>query len=348
MRAFLSRALTFDRNQAPNWRRALRGALAIGLPLAIALWRGEFPPSVYGGVAGLYSMFVDNGGPTSERLIAMVYMTVGMLLCGIAGYVGRWVPGAPLAFLLAFSLLAGWLQGTGTSVELMSKYWLIAFLFGNSDPMISPLAGTYLLIGGLTGILSVLLDRLLFARPEPQFGPMLFEAKSRLLRRRDSNSHYTFYFASKILAGYAIAYGLGLTRAYWVPLTIAIVTVYDPQHSIAKLTQRLAGSLLGALVGWAVLTWCHSNAWLAVISVLFGACTALLLNRSYWMAVVPITALVMVLLDFGYPQASTLLAIARVENTILGCAITAIGALLYLKLQPWLPREAPRRLRMRS
>ncbi|MBV8048689.1 MAG: FUSC family protein [Paludibacterium sp.] len=343
MRSLLRQTLTFDRNQPPNWRRALRVTVAIGLPLFIAIWRGEFLPAVYGGVAGLYSMFVDNGGPTPERIVAIVYMTVGMLLCGIAGYVGRWVPGAPLAFLLAFSLMAGWLQGTGTSVELMSKYWLIAFLFGNSDPRLSPLAGTYLLLGGLTGIVSVLIDRVLAGKPEKQFGPMLFEAISRLLRRRHSNGHFTFYFASKILAGYAVGYGLGLTRAYWVPLTIAIVTVYDPQLSIAKLIQRLAGSLLGALVGWAVLTWCHDDTWLALISMALGAATALLLNRSYWMAVVPITALVMVLLDFGYPQASTLLAIARVENTVLGCAIAGLGALIYLRLQQWLPRERRKR-----
>ncbi|BEV71177.1 MULTISPECIES: FUSC family protein [unclassified Paludibacterium] len=339
MRHFLHPALSFDNSQPANWRRAMRGAIAIGLPLFIALWRGEFMPAVYGGVAGLYSMFVDNGGQTSERIVAIVYMTVGMLLCGIAGYVGRWVPGAPLAFLLAFSLLAGWLQGTGTSVELMSKYWLIAFLFGNSDPRLSPLAGSYLLLGGLTGILSVLLDRLLSGKPEKQFGPMLFEAMNRLLRRRHSNGDFTFYFASKILAGYAIAYGLDLTRAYWVPLTIAIVTVYDPQHSLAKLVQRLAGSLIGALIGWAILTWCHNEAWLAVLSMLLGAATALLLNRSYWLAVVPITALVMVLLDFGYPQASTLLAIARMENTVVGCAVAGLGAVIYLKIRPWLPRE---------
>jgi uncharacterized membrane protein YccC len=75
----------------------------------------------------------------------------------------------------------------------------------------------------------------------------------------------------------------------------------------------------------------------------FSAWTALLLNRSYWMAVVPITALVMVLLDFGGPQASTLLAIARLENTVLGCAIAGIGALIYIRICGSLPPPARRR-----
>lgn len=332
MHPTLSQALSINRQQPPNWRRALRVSIAVGLPLTIALVRGEFAPAVYGGVAGFYSMFVDNGGQTIERIVAIIYMTVGMLLCGIAGFVGHWVPGAPWAFLLAFSLLAGWLQGTGNAVELMSKYWLIAFLFGNSDPLLTPLAGTYLLLGGLSGILSVLFDRHWFTRPETQFGPMLFEAMSRLLRRRNTHSTFTLYFASKIVVGYALAYGLGLERAYWVPLTIAIVTVYDPQLSLSKMIQRLVGSLLGALLGWAILTWCQTDALLAMLIVALAACTALLLNRSYWMAVVPITALVMVLLDFGAPQTSTVLAIARLENTVIGCAISGLGALCYIRL----------------
>jgi uncharacterized membrane protein YccC len=332
MHSTFFRALTVDNMNPPNWRRALRVTIAVGLPLLIALLRGEFMPAVYGGVAGFYSMFVDNGGQTTERIVAIIYMTVGMLLCGIAGFVGTWVPGAPLAFLLAFALLAGWLQGTGNSVELMSKYWLIAFLFGNSDPTLTPLAGTYLLLGGLSGVLSVLIDRSLFTRPEPQFGPMLFEAMSRLLRRRQTNSYYALYFASKIVIGYAIGYGLGLTRAYWVPLTIAIVTAFDPQLSLTKVIQRLIGSVIGALLGWAILTWCQSDLLLALLSVLLAASTALLLNRSYWLAVVPITALVMVLLDFGAPQTSTVLAVARLENTVIGCAISGIGATIYIRL----------------
>jgi uncharacterized membrane protein YgaE (UPF0421/DUF939 family) len=340
MHPTLTQALTIDRRQPANWRRALRVSIAVGLPLTIALVRGEFAPAVYGGVAGFYSMFVDNGGETVERIIAIIYMTVGMLLCGIAGFVGHWVPGAPLAFLLTFSLLAGWLQGTGNAVELMSKYWLIAFLFGNSDPHLTPLAGTYLLLGGLSGILSVLFDRHWFTKPVAQFGPMLFEAMSRLLRRRNRNSIFAIYFACKIVVGYAIGYGLGLERAYWVPLTIAIVTVYDPQLSLAKMIQRLIGSILGALLGWAILTWCQSDALLALLIVTMAAATALLLNRSYWMAVVPITGLVMVLLDFGAPQTSTMLAIARLENTLIGCAISGLGALIYIRLTARAQRAA--------
>jgi len=330
MLKFFVDALTVNRHQSPNWRRARRAAIAVGLPLAIALARGEFAPAVYGGVAGFYTMFVDNGGALSERIIAIIYMTVGMLLCGIAGFVGHSVPGAPLAFLLAFSLLTGWLQGTGNSVELMSKYWLIAFLFGNSDPHLSPLAGTYLLVGGLSGILAVLLDRLIARRAEPQFGPMLFEAMRHLLRRDNNNAHFAWYFAAKIVVGYALAYGLGLERAYWVPLTIAIVTANDPQLSLYKLVQRLAGSFIGALLGWLVLISCQNEMALALLITAFAACTALLINRSYWMAVVPITALVMVLLDFGSPQATTLLAVARLENTVLGCVIAGLGAMTYI------------------
>jgi len=318
--------------QGIPWRRVLRVMIAVGLPLAIALFRGEFLPAVYGAVAGFYTMFVDNGGNTSERITVMMYMTVGMLLAGIAGVAGHYVQGAPLAFLLAFAVFTGWLQGAGNSVEMMSKYWLIAFLFGDSAPHLSPLAGTYLLIGGMSGIFSVLLDRCLFRAPEQKNGPMLFEAMSRILRRSHNNSIFAFYFAAKVVLAYLIGYGLGLERAYWVPLTVVLVTVYDNKLTIDRMVQRLFGSILGALLGWSMLYFFKAEWQLAAMVVVLAAITPIFLERNYWLAVIPITALVMVLLDFGGEHHS--LVRARVENTIIACVLSGMGTLLFIRLQP--------------
>ncbi|WP_293932902.1 FUSC family protein [Iodobacter sp.] len=318
--------------QGIPWRRVLRVMIAVGLPLAIALFRGEFLPAVYGAVAGFYTMFVDNGGNTSERITVMMYMTVGMLLAGIAGVAGHYVQGAPLAFLLAFAIFTGWLQGAGNSVEMMSKYWLIAFLFGDSAPHLSPLAGTYLLIGGMSGIFAVLLDRCLFRAPEQKNGPMLYEAMSRILRRPHNNSIFAFYFAAKVLLAYLIGYGLGLERAYWVPLTVVLVTVYDNKLTIDRMVQRLFGSVIGALLGWAMLYFFKAEWQLAAMVVVLAAITPVFLERNYWLAVIPITALVMVLLDFGGEHHS--LVRARVENTIIACVLSGMGTLLFIRLQP--------------
>jgi hypothetical protein len=318
--------------QGIPWRRVLRVMIAVGLPLAIALFRGEFLPAVYGAVAGFYTMFVDNGGNTSERITVMMYMTVGMLLAGIAGVAGHYVQGAPLAFLLAFAVFTGWLQGAGNSVEMMSKYWLIAFLFGDSAPHLSPLAGTYLLIGGMSGIFAVLLDRCLFRAPEQKNGPMLYEAMSRILRRPHNNSIFAFYFAAKVVLAYLIGYGLGLERAYWVPLTVVLVTVYDNKLTIDRMVQRLFGSILGALLGWAMLYFFKAEWQLAAMVVVLAAITPIFLERNYWLAVIPITALVMVLLDFGGEHHS--LVRARVENTIIACVLSGMGTLLFIRLQP--------------
>jgi len=162
--------------QPINRRKVLRAIIAVGLPLVIALIRHELLPAVYGAIAGFYTIFVDYGGSTYERIAAILYMTVGMLLAGIAGVVGHFVPGAPLLLLLGFATLAGWLQGAGTSVEFIGKYWLLAFLFGDGGGDLPPLCGTYVILGGLAGVLSVLIDRALWRTAEPQSAPMLADA----------------------------------------------------------------------------------------------------------------------------------------------------------------------------
>ncbi|WP_432719967.1 FUSC family protein [Jeongeupia wiesaeckerbachi] len=348
---FLHPALTLQHTPI-NRRRMLRAVIAVGLPLAIALMRGEFLPAVYGAVAGFYTLFVDSGGDAGERLAAILYMTVGMLLAGIAGVVGHSVPGASLVLLLGFTAVAGWLQGAGNAVEFIGKYWLIAFLFGDSAPDLPPLCGTYLIVGGLAGMLAVLVDLVIARRPEPQSAPMLRDAARHLLRRRHTNGAFTFYFMVLVVTGYAVGHWLGLTRAYWVPLTIVIVTVYDPRHSIHKLIQRLAGSLIGAVLGALIVHFVRAEWALALCVTAMAAWLPAAQARNYWVAVIPITALVMVLLDFGILRGSmsaTGFALARMVDTVVGCVVCGLGAMIYLRLLPSIEAaQSPRRLQRKQ
>jgi hypothetical protein len=331
-------ALSFE-NQPINRRKLVRAVIAVGLPMAIALARNEFLPAVYGAIAGFYTLFVDYGGSIYERIAAILYMTVGMLLAGIAGVVGHWVPGAPLILLLGFAALAGWLQGAGTSVEFIGKYWLLAFLFGDGTPDLPPIAGTYLILGGVSGALAVLLDQLVTRSSEIQSAPMLADAARNLLRRRHNNGVFSFYFATMVVIGYILGHTLGLARPYWVPLTIVIVTVYDPHHSVHRLIQRLAGSIFGAILGGLVVHFIHADWALALTVTLLAVLTPVAQARNYWVAVIPITALVMVLLDLGMPEqisSARDFTIARLADSVTGCFVCAIGARVYLKILPQL------------
>ena len=61
--------------------------------------------------------------------------------------------------------------------------------------------------------------------------------------------------------------------------------------------------------------------------------------RNYWVAVIPITALVMVLLDLGMPEqisSARDFTIARLADSVTGCFVCAIGARVYLKILPHL------------
>ncbi|GAB7126249.1 hypothetical protein JCM19000A_07560 [Silvimonas sp. JCM 19000] len=323
-------------NTPINRRKVIRGAIAVGLPLLIALGRGEFLPAVYGGVTAYYTLFVDYGGETSERIAAIIYMTLGMLLAGIAGVAGHAVPGASLALLCGFALFAGWLQGAGGSVEFIGKYWLVAFLFGDSAPHLPPLCGTYVIVGGLSGILAVLLTLNLFKEPEYQTAPMLREAARHLMRRRHNNGAFALYFTLLVVTGYLLGQSLGLMRFYWIPLTITIVTVYDVFHSVHRLIQRLVGSLIGVVFGALVIHFVQNEWALALIVTLMGAVTPAAQARNYWVTVIPITALVMILLDFGLVQQARLpeFAWARIENTIIACAICGLGSAIYIRLLP--------------
>jgi MFS family permease len=335
------KSVFYLRRDAVSRRTVARTALAVGLPLVLGLMRGEFIPAVYGAVAGFYCFFVDGGGPLSERLSAVVYMIFGMLMAGLAGVAGHYVPGASLALLFGVALFAGWLQGAGGAVDFIGKAALAAFLFGDYGRDLEPMSGTYLLIGGLSGLLAILLSSRWGLDREPQRAPMLHDAAQHILRRGHNNGGFAFYFCCLVVSAYLLSHALGLLRPYWVPLTVVMVTVYDPFHSMERLAQRAMGSLIGAVLGVLVIASVHDYWVLIGIIMLMAALTPIALARNYGLGVIFITSLVMILLDFGVQQAIADpwdLAQARMLNTFIGCVWCAMGSYVYLKCLPWIHR----------
>jgi uncharacterized membrane protein YccC len=135
---------------------------------------------------------------------------------------------------------------------------------------------------------------------------------------------YAVRFAAAAATGLAIGYALGLARGYWVLITIAAVV--KPQLSIATTStiQRVAGTVLGALLG-AALVIALPDAWALIGGLFVLAVLAIALLRvNYGLGVVFLTPLVLVLLNVSKPG-QWHVADVRVLNTLLGAAIGLIA-----------------------
>jgi len=131
---------------------------------------------------------------------------------------------------------------------------------------------------------------------------------------------YALRFSVAVGIGLAVGRSLGLDKGYWVLITIAVVVKPQLSLSTASTIHRVAGTLLGALLG-ILLVIALPSAWGLIAALFVLAVIGISLARvNYGLTVVFITPLVLVLLNVAHPG-NWQLADIRVVNTLLGAAI---------------------------
>jgi uncharacterized membrane protein YccC len=122
---------------------------------------------------------------------------------------------------------------------------------------------------------------------------------------------------------------LPIQRPYWVLLTVAIVLKPDFGSVFTRAVQRGIGTLLGVLVGSLLLTVLPRSPWILVAMALAAAVLPWARGANFGLFSVFLTPLVILLLDLAVPSGSGLVA-ARLEDTLIGCAIVLVfGYLLW-------------------
>ena len=122
---------------------------------------------------------------------------------------------------------------------------------------------------------------------------------------------------------------LPLQRSYWVVLTVAIILKPDYGSVFARAVQRGVGTIIGAVLGAAIIALVPYGPWLLLP---FGVLAALLpygKSRSFGLSATFLTPFVVLLIDLLSPGGWRL-AEERLLDTLIGCAIV-----LLIGYAPW-------------
>ena len=165
-------------------------------------------------------------------------------------------------------------------------------------------------------------------RPEPERGVRLRELVDRTLASGESRS-----FAVRLTLCMGIAevarQHVPTQRPYWVLLTVAIVLKPDFGSVFTRAVQRGAGTLLGVLLGSALLALFPRSPWLLLAMGFFAAVLPWARNANFGLFSVFQTPLIILLLDLTLPHDSGIV-VARLVDTLIGCAIVLVfGYLLW-------------------
>lgn len=118
-------------------------------------------------------------------------------------------------------------------------------------------------------------------------------------------------------------------RPYWVLLTVAIVLKPDFGSVFGRAVQRGAGTLLGVLIGSALLAVLPRSPWLLVAMAVFAAVLPWARAASFGLFSVFQTPVIILMLDLALPH-DTGLVLERLTDTLIGCGIVLVfGYLLW-------------------
>jgi uncharacterized membrane protein YccC len=165
-------------------------------------------------------------------------------------------------------------------------------------------------------------------RPEVDLRTRLRELADRTLANTESRAFAVRLALCMTIAEVARQY-LPIERPYWVLLTVAIVLKPDFGSVFTRAVQRGAGTLLGVLIGSALLAVLPRNAWVLVAMSAFAALLPWARNANFGLFSVFQTPVIILLLDLALPGGPGLVG-ARLTDTLIGCAIVLVfGYLLW-------------------
>lgn len=199
-----------------------------------------------------------------------------------------------------------------------------------APPPLQQLGGTSLAVA-LRGVASVMRG----GKPQEKAERRTPTARERFDARLDAlrPGPATWQFAARLAlcVGLAelLARQLELERSYWVTLTVALVLKPDFGSVFARAVQRAGGTVLGVLLGAAVLV-SDPRGWLLVaLVVVLAGLLPVGQTRNYGLFSIFVTPLVIVQLDLAMAGDWALVP-ARLIDTVTGCAIVLVfGYLLW-------------------
>ncbi|SCX53794.1 YccS family putative transporter [Variovorax sp. EL159] len=154
------------------------------------------------------------------------------------------------------------------------------------------------------------------------------ERVRRQLTPRSPLFRHALRLSIALVAGYGVMHLIHPAQGYWILLTTLFVCQQTYGDTISRMGQRIAGTALGVVAGWALLQLFPQPLVQSVIAVVAGVLFFATRTTRYLLATASMTLLV--LMCFNQVGDSGVLLVPRLVDTAIGSAIAGLAVLLVL------------------
>jgi uncharacterized membrane protein YccC len=308
-----------------RWQMPFCAALAMGFPLLIGAYFERLDYGLVSSLGGLVFLYSPNT-PLSHRMISLMAAAFGLSACYALGVMSHFFPLLLVPMLTFIAILVSMVCRFYVVEPPGSLFFIMAAAIGAYSPiefLQVPLYVGLLAMGCLLACLiaffySIYILRLQPPKPVTPLPPATFD----------------FVIIDSIIIGLfvgislALAQALHLERPYWVPMScLAVIQGVSLRAVWNKQVHRIAGTGLGLLLAWLLLTLPLDKWSISLMMMLLAFLIETLVVRHYGLAVIFITPLTIFLVEatqLGHDSPNTMLQ-ARLFDTVLGSVVGLVG-----------------------
>jgi len=339
LRQVVSGVADFERENLA-WRLPAVVATSTLALLVICIWLGHLAYAIPLGAGALFVPVVGMHSPMPRRIRTQLWTLMWIMLGTFAGGLvsSDQVLIPTLGVLLAgvFGFGCGFVGAAGATARLTGVLTLVVFVvfMGGPDTPLGALEVAVVLgLGGLVQVVVIALARL---RAEPfrtwAFVPVEPSLSSRLRARWNTRNDYLRHgvrLGLAIMVATTLSQVLAWPHQFWIPMTVAWVSVPDSTGMATRVAARMLGTLVGIAIVALVLGWSPVSPYgVAVLAGLGALITIVFFPVQYGLAVVGVTVFVASLLSLlGDPLSAT--ETYRVLETFIACVLTVAFSFIW-------------------
>ena len=324
LRAELAHLTAFNASDR-SWQLPLAAALASGLPLVVGAYFDRLDYGLVSSLGGLVFLYAPPT-PLHHRMVMLMACAFGMAACYALGLMSHFYPALlPLSLavitVLVTMVCRFYAVGPPGSLFFMMAAAIAAYMPVKVEVL--PLYVGLIMMGRLLACLIALVYSLAILRiqapkpipplPKATFDFVVFDA---------------VVIGAFVALSVLVAQGLGLPRAYWVPIScVSVIQGVSFRAVWNKQVHRILGTALGLLVSWGLLA-LPLNAWaICAFVMVLAFIIEVIVVRHYGFAMVFITPLTILLAEaatLGHGSAIDVIH-SRFTDIVLGSLIGLLG-----------------------
>lgn len=308
----------------------VRVLFAVGVPLLGGVLLGHLRAAVAGGATALFVTLSDIGSSARARLSTMLAAFLMILAGGALGHMIGDTPYTREGVVLGCALLAGWASAAHPGIAVVTRFFAVAAAAATGMRFADPDVLLTCLVGGASAFVSAVLVWRLSGMP-PQENVMDWRAGVRLaFHGSGAGLRFAVCYATAAAVALFAAGFLGVKEPFWATLVVLMVMRREGLVSFELTIHYALGTMLGVVIGAAVLPFAQAPLTLAMLATLVAAFARVgfAINPSLgYMAFTMFLLFVTHLAASGGAGLPHLLE-TRLYDVCVGCVLALLGTLL--------------------